>query len=939
MLATACGLVAAVAPSLAAAADTPDAAQTTTQVAQLNNNTATRPTSNQISPRSGTISNAIPPDVSRGATEDIVVRAQRRLLKEKNSPSAVTELGSKQIAATGTSGSIFSVLRQAPSVNLYQQGIGDNAPELTIRGVRGLEVATTLDDVPTQDLLAPGSSYLQNNIGSFFSLDQIDGVSIYPGVAYPNKNTFGTIGGTISYSTKRPSNDYYVDVFGEIGSFQTYKEGFAVNSGSLDGPLGSGDNAPKVLLQYSNLQTAGYIDNTSARYNNLEFAFDKPYDDGLSKFQATFLYNTGTGYDENEPVPVPYLNRNGLYSNYSTNTSQDYEQNQFLTVILKDDTYINDYLSVGLTGFYLHNNNSSDTSANINVFQPSGDASYATVNGASPFINNSAGFGLGGLFGPGTPNYLPGKYVYNPFGEYPVGSKYCPAALAAKFAAAGGTIPCGLNSQLTIGVSDTYGIQPRATIIAPQVFGIDNTIQIGALIAKEVSPTAKNYYGATSNVAQTADNLSAGYPVGPLGAYNGGTQRTIYQGYFQDKIDLLDNTLHITPGLTVEGTYSDLTDAAIYDFAAGGFVRFKQKKWDRDYLPFFNIAYDFDKILPALKGLTAYGSTGQSALFAPVTDFTPNGDGAAPGASIVHLYEGGVKYNTPKLLLSVDYFYQKVDRDFGFYGSQSGPTAGQTIYNNDGQREFKGVEGAATWQVTPDVQLFANGSHVLAKYLKEDFAFVTVAQDQYGIALRGAPVTGVPDWLSTFGADYSHKSTLREGDLFEARVTGLYTGKQATTFDISGDATVSNFPGLVPAIGTALPGTGVIPGALIGGLPPTGCQGSNPPPACTRFAQLSGATVYDPNGGISPFATFNLDLNYTLPTPFFPMIKRLKFDLNIQNLFDARFYQYFYKQVSPSACTPTKSNPVASQYNCSPSFADAIPGQPFSMFFTVSARF
>ncbi len=512
MVAAACGLTASVAPSYqASAADG-------TQLAQLNNNNATQPTSNQIPPRAGTNSNAIPPSVSANAPENIIVRAQRRLLKEKNSPSAVTELGSKQIAATGVSGSAASILRQAPSVNLYQQGIGDNAPVLTIRGVRGLEVASTLDGVPTQDLLAPGSSSIENNIGSFFSLDQIDGVSIYPGVAYPNKNTFGTIGGTVAYTSKRPSNDFYVDVTGGIGSFQTYKEGFEVNSGAIDSPLGTGDNAVKVLLQYSNLQTAGFIDNTSARYNNLEFAFDKPYDDGLSKFQGTFLYNRGNGYDEIEPVPVPYLNRNGLYSNYNTQTSSDYEQNQFLSLILKDDTYVNDYLSVGATAFYLHDNNSSDTYANINVFQPAGQDSYATVNGASPFINNSAGFGLGGLFGPGqpglpnyltggpfppgtpnTPNYVPGTYNYNPFGQYPVGSKYCPAKLAAKFTAAGLVIPCGLNSELTIGVTDTYGFQPRATIIAPEVFGIANTIQIGGLVAKEISPTNKNYYGATEH--------------------------------------------------------------------------------------------------------------------------------------------------------------------------------------------------------------------------------------------------------------------------------------------------------------------------------------------------------------------------------------------------------------------------------------------------------
>ncbi len=111
---------------------------------------------------------------------------------------------------------------QAPSVYVYQQGIGNNEPVLSIRGTRGLETAQTLDGVPMQDLLNGGTgAYLQNNIGGYFNLDQIDGVSIYPGVAYPDKGTFGTIGGTVAYASKRPSNDFYLDVFGSVGSFQT----------------------------------------------------------------------------------------------------------------------------------------------------------------------------------------------------------------------------------------------------------------------------------------------------------------------------------------------------------------------------------------------------------------------------------------------------------------------------------------------------------------------------------------------------------------------------------------------------------------------------------------------------------------------------------------------------------------------------------------------
>jgi iron complex outermembrane receptor protein len=871
--------------------------------------------------------------------ENLTVRATKRLIREKNSPSAVTELGAKQIQAVAASGSVATLLRQAPSVNLYQQGIGDNAPVLTIRGVRGLEVASTLDGVPMQDLLNGGlgannggDPALANNIGNYFSLSQINGVSIYPGVAYPNKNTFGTIGGTVAYDSLRPSPDMGVDVIGEVGSFQTYKEGITINTGAVDSVLGTGDNAPRLLLQYSNLQTAGFIDYTEARYNNFEAAFDKPYDDGASKFQATVLYNSATGLLENEAVPVPYLQQNGLFSNYNESVWQDAERNDFTTVILKDDTYVNDYVSAGLSVFYLQNNNQADTFAGLPYLAPAGVNTPVTVGGSTPFINNPAGFGLGGLWGPGTPNYLPGIYPYNPFASYPVGSQYCPTSFYNLFASHGLVAPCGLNSLLAVGHTDSYGVQPRVTILPPDIFGIANTIQIGGLTAKETSPTTRFYLGATPNLQPSPGTLTPFYPIGPFGGFDGGTERTIFQGYAQDKIDLLNNTLHLTPGVTLEGTYSSFNQSFVYNPPAGVFERYKSTKWDREWLPFINASYDLDGIAPPLKGLTVYGSYGESALFAPVTDFGPNTAGPPPSASIVHMYEGGIKYQTPVVALSADYFYQKVDRDFGFYTAQSGPEAGYSIYNDNGQREFKGVEASAIWQVTPNLQLFGNFSKTLAKYLASNFGYATVSDDQFGIDLKGAPVAGVPDWISTFGADWTQKSTFVDNDAIGIRIGEQYTGEQATTYDISGNANVPNFPGLAPLNPQfpAEPGTNA---AL------EQCQSTNPSTSCTRFAQLSGATVYDPNGGNNPYWVTNLDLSYTLPTPMLPVLKRVKFDLNVQNLFNAHFAQYLFKQVSPSACAATAANPVASQYNCTPSFADEIPGQPFSVFFTVTAHF
>ena len=599
-----------------------------------------------------------------------------------------------------------------------------------------------------QDLLSGGTGgYLQNIIGGHFNLDQISGVSIYPGVAYPDKNTFGTIGGTVAYTSKRPENDLALDVFGSVGSFKTFNEGFTLNSGRLDGPLGTGDNAPKLLLQYSNLQTSGFVDYTPARYNNMEFAFDKPYDDGLSKFQATVLYNTGSALYTPEPVPLPYLAKYGRFSNYSPDEEFTSQRNDYLTDH-PEKRYLHQRLSHRGRHRVLSELRFNPALLRKQSGLWTGAASVVRTRSAVPLrscrrrpdsVSAQARVCMGRAD------------FSTPLASIPIirsrptrlAQPSCPQVVVQRFTKAGDAsgIPCGLNAILGISHNDTYGFQPRALITPPEIFGITQNIHIGGLFAKETSPAGPDYMGGTPNVPQTASNLGG---IFQGGGFDGGTQRTIFLGYAQDKIDLLDNSLHITPGATLEGSYSSYVGSEIFGgtpsaatlasaYCQAGnpcdYGYFKSYKWDREFLPFFNISYDFDKILPALKGLTLYGSTGQSALFAPVGDFEPNLAGPVPGASIVHLYEGGIKYNTSTVSVSADYFYQKVDRDFGFFQYQSGPLNGQSAYNSLGQREFKGVEGSVTWQATPDIQLFGNASHQLAKYLVTNVASVTVQED------------------------------------------------------------------------------------------------------------------------------------------------------------------------------------------------------------------
>jgi iron complex outermembrane receptor protein len=712
-----------------------------------------------------------------------------------------------------------------------------------------------------------------------------------------------------------------------------------------------------MLLNYRNLQNKGFIDFTGSRENQMEFALDKPYDNGLSRFQATVIYNQARGLIEMEPVPLPYLQKYGLFGNYPDNLDYARQHTENLSVILKEDHTVNDFVQAGLTLFYLSNDNRFETYGDIGFMVPGGTAPAGplakyVVGGASPFFDNPAGFGDGGLYGPPMPRPLGiygGGYGglfysrfnrYNPYALYPAGSRYCPNSLVSQYGGAA-FAPCGLNDRIDDGHSDTYGVQPRFIVTPPDIAGIGNTIKFGALIAKETSPNGIEYLGGAPQSDSAANET-----VQP----SGGGFRTIYLAYIQDKIDFFGGSLHFTPGLTAEGTLSGTRSADTFDsalspiYGANGLFSglgcaceidrygpLKADKWDRDYLPFVSLSYDFDRIARRLAGLSVYGSLGNSALFAPVGDFVPNNAAPLPNASIVHMYEGGVKYDTSTLLLSFDYFYQKIDRDFGFFVYQSGILPGESEFTSFGQREDKGFEASATWQATGEIQLFANVSHLLAKNLRTSFSYDTVAEEQYGIGFKGAPVTGVPDWLSTFGVDYTRKTILADRDSLDLRVTGQYTGHQYTTHELgAGDYThIADFPGLSP-------------------LDYTGCTGQAGNPGCPaygRYGQVAGETVYDPHGGIAPFVIFGVDARYQVPTPLLPAIKSLTFDLNVQNLFNAFYWQYFYRQISPASCGifPIGSGPFGglpkSGYACTPQYADGIPGQPFSVFFSVTARF
>ncbi|MBU6419404.1 MAG: TonB-dependent receptor plug domain-containing protein [Proteobacteria bacterium] len=284
------------------------------------------------------------------------IRYQKNLLKEKDLPSSITHLDADSVKTVNpTMGSVQTLLKQAPSVTAYSQGPGQSAPTLAIRGVKNDELAETLDGVPISSFLGGTGDYLSNNIGSPVTLPEIASATVYPGVAPPERQGFGTVGGTIAYETKQATNKPYAELEGGYGSFDTSHIGFTINTGKWYNDV----DAPKTLLLFDQSQTAGYVANTPAQYHSFLFNTIKPFDDGLTQVGLTIIFNQGKGSIQTTPTPVALQQQYGWNYNFPRSEGFYNQTGKFLTTILNDKSYINQYLDFQGAVFYSHSSSTA----------------------------------------------------------------------------------------------------------------------------------------------------------------------------------------------------------------------------------------------------------------------------------------------------------------------------------------------------------------------------------------------------------------------------------------------------------------------------------------------------------------------------------------------------------------------------------------------------
>ena len=772
---------------------------------------------------------------------DTVQKTYRELLlKEKNVASAVSEVGQAEIQSTGALGSVQSLLKQTPSVNSYQVGVGQNTPELTVRGVRYSELSTTLNGIPINDLLSGGQGgFLSDNIGNAITVGQTSSVNVYPGTAPVDVQGFGTNGGTIAYQTLKPTPKPFVEVTGGVGSFNFNEYGITVNTGAIPGTDGL-----LALLRYDRSENSGFVQNTQSRYRDFSASFDKPYNDGTSHVTLDVLYNTGQGYLVPSPVATDQIAAYGFYYNLPHSETQYREDNTFLTAILGDETYVNEHLILSGKLFFVGTDSKASVSVNPNIitqnypYQPNFQVPFYFDGPVGP----SAAANFGSVY------YKPGVFTYDPLVNAPASAQDPTNPDNYKY---------GESAQVAYTATNTYGITPKANIFLPY-----NNITIGGLFVKEEQPQVGAYIGGPGlDFAQVPGYNSLIYPAG-------GANRTVYQGYAQDRIDLIHNTLHLEPGAAWEGV---LTTNSVPVSASRN--PYMLQNYDKAFEPYLGASYD----LPYHSVL--YASYGRSASFPQITDYTLGSSGStrAPHSTLLHAYEAGIRYDTPRLYLNLDYFYQKTTSAIGFYANY---LTNQFFYDNSGANQYRGVEASAQYRVSPALQIFGNGSYNDAQYLNNYSASVTPFQDQFGYAFKDTHLSSVPSWLFNVGASY-------EKGPISMRLWDQYTGPQYTTYNLSAN------PDL------------------------------NPNPL------LQAATVTSPGYRLPEFNTVNFLGSYTMPINQGYGIKSLKFTVNAQNIFNMRYFAYRY----------LANFSYAGVYSDAHYYTSAQAGPPAAVLFNITARF
>lgn len=185
-----------------------------------------------------------------GAIRDIVVTAQKREESVQTVPIAVTALDSQALNAA-TIEDIRDIAGRVPSLVVDNVGAGPSAAAISIRGISFEDIEKSFD--PAVGVVVDGV-FIGTNTGQLLDSFDMERVEVLRG---PQGTLFGrnTIGGVISVTRTKPTEDFGVRGQFAYSNFDTKRGRLVLNSGTL------GD--------FIALKAFGFYDKTDGFYRNV----------------------------------------------------------------------------------------------------------------------------------------------------------------------------------------------------------------------------------------------------------------------------------------------------------------------------------------------------------------------------------------------------------------------------------------------------------------------------------------------------------------------------------------------------------------------------------------------------------------------------------------------------------------------------------------------
>lgn len=277
---------------------------------------------------------------------EVVVTATR---VAKGTPVAYSELSKKELTRKNDGQGIPYLISQSPSVIMTSDaGTGIGYSGFRIRGTDANRINITVNGVPVND--SESHTVFWANMADFAS--SVDNIQIQRG-AGTSTNGAASFGATVAMQTQKPDLKPYAEYAISAGSFGTVKNSVKAGTGLLHEHF-------VFDARYSNIQSDGYIDRTTANMHSYFGSAAYYGDNTLIRFQ-TFgnvekTYQAWTGVpsylleSDRTYNPCGEYTENGITKFYNNQTDNYWQQNYHLMASQR----LGDLWNMSLTLHYTH---------------------------------------------------------------------------------------------------------------------------------------------------------------------------------------------------------------------------------------------------------------------------------------------------------------------------------------------------------------------------------------------------------------------------------------------------------------------------------------------------------------------------------------------------------------------------------------------------------